>query len=76
MLGCMSDRDEFRAWLANLKDLQKYLGQDLTISGIDAARELITKSKQEGALVQQTLDTVITELNAVVAAITPAKVKK
>jgi hypothetical protein len=69
-------RDEFRAWLANLKDLQKYLGQDLTISGIDAARELITKSKQEGALVQQTLDTVITELNAVVAAITPAKVKK
>jgi len=69
-------RDQFKAWLANLKDLQKYLSQDLTISGIDAAKELILKSKQEGAAVQQSLDGVIGELNSVVAAITPAKVKK
>jgi len=71
-----SARDQFRAWLANLKDLQKYLGQDLTIGGIDAAKELIAKSKTGGMEVQQTFDTVIGELNSVVAAITPAKVKK
>jgi F0F1-type ATP synthase membrane subunit b/b' len=69
-------RDQFNAWLANLKDLQKYLSQDLTIGGIDAAKELIGKSKKEGAEVQQTLDTVIAELNTVVATITPAKAKK
>jgi hypothetical protein len=69
-------RDQFNAWLSPLKDLQKLLGQDLTISGIDAAKELIAKSKKEGTAVQQSLDTVIAELNTVVAAITPAKVKK
>jgi predicted nucleic acid-binding Zn-ribbon protein len=69
-------RDQFTAWLANLKDLEKYLGQDLTISGIDAAKELIAKSKRDGMAVQQTLDKVIAELNTVVATITPAKTKK
>jgi hypothetical protein len=69
-------RDQFNAWLAPLKDLQKYLSQDLTISGIDAAKDLIAKSKSGGVEVQQTLDKVIAELNTVVATITPAKVKK
>ena len=69
-------RDQFTAWLANLKDLQKYLSQDLTVGGIDAAKELIAKSKKEGAEVQQMLDKVIAELNSVVATITPAKAKK
>ena len=59
-----------------MKDLQKYLSNDLTISGIDAAKELIGKSKSEGLAVQQNLDKVIAELNTVVATITPAKVKK
>jgi len=69
-------RDQFNSWLAQLKDLQKYLSQDLTIGGIDAAKELIGKSKKEGVAVQQMLDTVIAELNTVVATITPAKAKK
>ena len=69
-------RDQFNAWLGYLKDLQKFLSQDLTISGIDSARELIGKSKKEGMAVQQSLDTVIAELNSVVAAITPAKAQK
>ena len=69
-------RDQFNAWLAPLKDLQKYLSQDLTISGIDAAKELIAKSRTEGAAVQKSLETVIAELNTVVATITPAKAKK
>jgi hypothetical protein len=66
-------RDQFQAWLAHLKDLQKYLSQDLTIAGIDAAKEQIAKTKTEGYAVQQTMDKVIAELNTVVATITPAK---
>jgi len=69
-------RDQFTAWLADLKDLQKYLSQDLTISGIDAAKDLIAKSKKHGTEVQLMLDKVIAELNTVVATITPAKAKK
>jgi DUF2959 family protein len=69
-------RDQFNSWLANLKDLQKYLSQDLTIGGIDAAKDLIAKSKKDGMEVQQTLDRVISELNTVVATITPARAKQ
>ena len=69
-------RDQFNAWLADLKDLQKYLSNDLTIGGVDAAKELIAKNKAEGLAVQQSLDKAIGELNTVVATITPAKVKK
>ena len=66
---------EFIPWLADLKDLQKYLGNDLTIGGIDAAKDLIAKTKAHGLTVQQSLDKVIAELNTVVATITPAKKK-
>jgi hypothetical protein len=69
-------RDQFNPWLADLKDLQKCLGNDLTIGGIDAAKELIGKAKTEGRGVQQTMDKVVAELNTVVATLTPAKAKK
>jgi hypothetical protein len=69
-------RDQFNPWLADLKDLQKYLSNDLTIEGVDAAKELIGKTKTEGQAVQQTLDKVIAELNTIVATLTPAKEKK
>ncbi len=69
-------RDQFNVWLASLKDLQKYLRNDLTIGGIDAAKDLIAKNKSEGLAVQQNLDKVIAELNTVVATIMPAKAKK
>jgi hypothetical protein len=69
-------KEQFQSWLSNLKDLQKYLSQDLTINGIDAAKDLIAKTKKDGVDVQQTLDKVIGELNTVVATITPAKVEK
>jgi hypothetical protein len=69
-------RDQFNAWLADSKDLQKYLSNDLTIGGIDAAKELIGKAKTNGRAVQQTLDKVIAELNTIVATITPVKRKK
>ena len=69
-------RDQFTVWLADLKDLHKYLGNDLTIGGIDAAKELIGKEKNNGRAVQQTLDKVIAELNTIVATLTPAKETK
>lgn len=69
-------RDQFNLLLAGLKDLQVLLGQDLTIAGINAAKDPIAKTKSEGAAVQQSLDKVIAELNTVVATITPAKAKK
>ena len=69
-------RDQFTTWLANLKDLQTYLNNDLTIGGIDAAKEHISKAKANGHAVQQSLDKVIAELNTIVATITPAKTKK
>jgi molecular chaperone DnaK (HSP70) len=45
-------RDHFNTWLTGLKDLQKYLNNDLTIAGIDAAKDLIAKNKSEGLAVQ------------------------
>jgi hypothetical protein len=68
-------RDQFNTWLTDLKDLQKYLSNDLTIGGIDAAKDLIAKNKSQGLAVQQGLDKVIAELNSVVATIMPAKKK-
>jgi len=69
-------RDQFNSWLTDLKDLQKYLSNDLTIGGIDAAKELMAKNKAEGLVVQANLDKVIAEMNTVVATIMPAKAKK
>jgi hypothetical protein len=66
-------RDQFNTWLTDLKDLQKYLSNDLTIAGIDAVKPLITKTQAEGQAVQATLDKVIAELNTIVANLTPAK---
>lgn len=66
-------RDQFNAWQANLKDLEKYLSNDLTVGGIDAAKDLIAKTKTDGQGVQATLDKVIAELNTIVATLTPAK---
>jgi flagellar biosynthesis chaperone FliJ len=69
-------KEQFNSWLTNCKDLQKYLSQDLTIAGIDAGKDLFAKTKTDGMALQQTLDKVITELNTVVATITPSKAEK
>jgi uncharacterized protein YlxW (UPF0749 family) len=68
-------REQFTAWQADLQDLQKYLSNDLTIAGVDAAKDLIAKTKTEGQGVQKTLDKVIAELNTIVATLTPTKAK-
>ena len=37
--------EQFNTWQADLKDLQKYLGNDLTIEGVDAAKSLDRKDQ-------------------------------
>jgi hypothetical protein len=65
---------KFDPWMSDLKDLQTYLGNDLSVSGIDAAKSLIGKAKSEGVEVQKSMDALIAELNSVAATLTPAKV--
>ena len=67
-------KTQFDAWMTDLKGLQTYLGNDLTVTGIDAAKDLIGKSESEGMDVQKSLDALIAELNSVAAAVTPANV--
>ena len=64
---------QFNPWLSDLKDLQKYLANDLTIAGVDAAKPLFAKTQTEGQEVQRSMDALVAELNSVAAAITPAK---
>jgi len=66
---------QFDPWMSDLKDLRTYLSNDLTVSGVDAAKSLFTKTQAEGLEVQKSMDTLIAELNTVSAALTPAKVE-
>jgi len=66
---------QFDPWLSDLKDLQRYLSNDLTISGVDAAKSLFAKTQAEGIEVQKSMDALIAELNTVAATLTPANVK-
>jgi predicted nucleic acid-binding Zn-ribbon protein len=65
---------QFDPWMSDLKDLQTYLANDLTISGIDAAKNLFAKTQKEGMEVQSSMGKLITELNTLAATITAAKV--
>ncbi len=67
---------QFDPWMSDLKDLQKYLSQDLTIAGVDAAKGLFTKTTEGGLEVQKSMDALVVELNTIAATITPAKVEK
>jgi len=67
-------KTQFDSWMTDLKGLQTYLGNDLTVTGIDAAKSLFEKTQSEGMDVQKSLDALIAELNSVAAALTPANV--
>jgi hypothetical protein len=64
---------KFDPWMSDLKDLRTYLSNDLTVSGVDAAKGLFKKTKTEGMEVQQSMDALIAELNTIAATITAAK---
>ena len=66
---------QFEPWLSDLKDLQKYLSNDLSVSGVAAAKDLFAKTQAEGVEVQKSMDALVGELNTVAATVTPAKVQ-
>jgi hypothetical protein len=63
---------QFEPWMSDLKDLDKYLSNDLTIAGVDAAKPLFKKTTEEGLEVQKSMDAVVAELNTIAATLTPA----
>jgi hypothetical protein len=63
---------QFDPWMSDLKDLDKYLGTDLSVSGVDAAKSLFRKTQSEGLEVQKSMDALVAELNTVAATLTPA----
>jgi hypothetical protein len=66
---------QFDPWMSDLQDLQKYLSNDLTIAGVDAAKGLFAKTRADGVEVQTSMDGLVAELNTIAAALTPAKVE-
>jgi hypothetical protein len=65
----------FDPWLFDLKDLRTYLSNDLTTSGVAAAKGLFTKTQSEGMEVQKSTNALVAELNTLAAALTPASGK-
>ena len=65
---------QFDPWLSDVKDLQKYLSNDLTIAGVDAAKSQFAKTQADGQAVEKSMDALVAELNSIAAAVTPAKV--
>lgn len=65
---------QFDTWMTDLKAVQSYLGIDMTVAGVNAAKNIIAKTKSEGRDVQKSMDALIAELNSVSATITPANV--
>lgn len=66
-------KEKFNPWMSDLKDLQTYLGNDLTVNGIDSAKSLFQKTRAQGMEVQASMDKLIDELNTIFATITAAK---
>ena len=60
--------------MSDLKDLQNYLSNDLTIAGVDAAKGQFAKTRADGVDVQKSMDGLVAELNTIAAALMPAKV--
>lgn len=65
----------FDPWLSNLKDLRTYLSNDLTIGGVDAAKNLFAQTRASGIEVQKAMDALVAELNTVAATLTPANIQ-
>ena len=69
-------KTDFDPFLSDIKDLRSFLGQDLTIAGVDAAKGIIKKTRDHGAELQNSLSDLLAEMNSVSAQITPAKTAK
>ena len=69
-------KEKFPPFLNDLKDLRTALSADLTAQSIDGVRGTVKKTKTAGVEVQNELDTLVAELNSVVASITASTAKK
>jgi len=67
-------KEQFEPWMSSLKDLQNYLANDMTVSGIAAAKGPFSKAKSQGQKVQKGMDDLIEALNDLAATLTPANV--
>jgi len=67
-------KTQFAPWMSNLKDLQTYLSNDLTVNGVDAAKSLFRRTHDQGQEVQKSMDALIAELNTISATFTPANI--
>ena len=65
---------DFDPFLVNLKELRTFLSLDLTVAGVDSARPIIEKTRESGVKIQESLDTLLAEMNAISATLTAAKV--
>ena len=63
----------FGGYLSDMKDLRVVLGNDITVAGIEAAKELMQKRTADGAKMKETLDGAIVELNTIVGSMMPEK---
>jgi hypothetical protein len=68
-------KDQLRPWLTNVKDLERFLGSDLSVSGIYASKRLVDETRVNSDKVTQSLQTLIDELNSLEAAMTPPREK-
>lgn len=67
-------KDALPTYQSDLKDLRTALSSDLTVAGINASKDIIQKTKNQGLEAQKNLDKLIDEMNAVATAITAARV--
>ena len=67
-------KEQFDPWMSSLKDLRSYLANDLTVSGVAAAKKPFAKAKSEGVKVQKSMDDLVEELNDLAATLTASKV--
>jgi hypothetical protein len=65
--------NDFDNFYSDVKDLRSFLSQDLTIAGVDAAKDIIKNTRESGDKVDQSLDDLIAEMNSIEAAMTPSK---
>lgn len=67
-------KGDFDPFVSDLKDLRSFLGQDLTVAGVDSARKIIEKTRTNGSKLQKSLDDLIAEMNSIAATLTAARV--
>jgi len=71
-----SGKDHFTPLLQNLKDLDLYLGNNLTDQGLAAAHDLIAQCNQSAAFVKDDVEKANAALEQLAALVTPGGAKK